>query len=293
MSIICRKNGYSTPSAIALKTISNTAPNDRPKKAWSLTLDANTENENMDEDPIYSTTAYEIRIVKTLCAFIAANVIILLSFALNRLQAAGIGLVHGYIMGMIMSYLIFGITCKKRDRRIILALGCGMLGFLAALDWRFETVLVLVCAVAVTAVSLWCLHRDRGKADGDYAAFREDDFDPAWFDTVIERIGEYPVWFPPDIGSRKRDRLSGRIVEVGMGLHHKYRGMVVAKIKAPSGFYLCHLSSLAPRPSMKCRSSLEIASRNAEPFCTVTLYWHEYGGYTVVSGKKDGLTDRY
>jgi hypothetical protein len=242
------------------------------------------ENENMVEDSIYYTTAYEIRIVKTLCAFIAANVIILLSFTLNRLQAAGLGLVHGYIMGMIMSYLVFGITCKKQDRRPILALGCGMLGFLAALDWRFETALVLICAVAITAVSLWCLHRDRGKADGDYAAFLEDDFDPTWFDTVIEGIGEYPVWFPPDIGSRKRNHLLGRIVAVDMGLHHKYRGMAVAKIEAESGVYLCPLSSLAPHLSMKCRGSLEIVSRTREPSCTVTLYWHEYGGCTVVSG---------
>jgi hypothetical protein len=244
------------------------------------------ENENMGEDPMYYTTAYENRIVKTLCAFIAANVIILLSFTLNRLQAAGLGLVHGYIMGMIMSYLVFGITCKKRDRRLILALGCGMLGFLAALGWRFETALVLICAVAVTAVSLWRFHRDRWKADGDYAAFLEDDYDPAWFDTVIEGIGEYPVLFPLDIRSRKQDRLSGRIVKVGMGLRHKYRGVAVAKVKAASGVYLCPFSSLVPRPSMRCRGSLEIASRAGEPFCTVTLYWHEYGGYTVVSGER-------
>ncbi|MDR1429301.1 MAG: hypothetical protein LBI85_03345 [Spirochaetaceae bacterium] len=253
------------------------------EKYKGKTLDADMENENMDEDPVYYTTAYEIQIVKTLCVFIAANVIILLSFTLNRLQAAGLGLVHGYIMGMIMSYLVFGITCKKGDRRIVLVLGCGMLGFLAALDWRFETTLVLLCAVAITAVSLWCLRRDRGKADGDYAAFLEDDFDSAWFDAVVEDIGEYPVLFPLDIGNRKRDRLLGRIVEVGMGLHHKYRGIAVAKIKAPSGFYLCPLSSLVPRPSMKCRGSLEIASRTGELSCTVTLYWHEYGSYTVVS----------
>jgi hypothetical protein len=282
MSIICRKNRYTTPFAIALKTTSNTAPNGRPKKAWSLILDVNTENRI--EEPVYYTTAYEIRIVKTLCALIAANVIILLSFTLNRLQAAGLGLVHGYIMGMIMSYLVFGITCKKRNRHIIIALGCGMLGFLAVLNWRFETVIVLICAVAVTAASLWRLSRDRGKAGGDYAAFLEDDFDPAWFDTVIEGIGEYPVLFPPDMGNRKKDRLLGRIAEVGMGLRHKYRGVAVAKVKADSGVYLCPLSSLVPNPSMKCRGSLEIASRTEDPFSTVTLYWHEYGGYTVVSG---------
>jgi hypothetical protein len=43
--------------------------------------------ETMTENPVYYTTAYEIRIVKTLCAFIAANGIILLSFPRNRLQA--------------------------------------------------------------------------------------------------------------------------------------------------------------------------------------------------------------
>jgi multisubunit Na+/H+ antiporter MnhB subunit len=258
------------------------------KKPWSLILSANEAYNSMTEDPVYYTTAYEIRIVKTLCAFIAANGIILLSFTLNRLQAAGLGVVHGYIMGMILSYLVFGITCKKRNRRVIIALGCGMLGFLAALEWRFETGLVLLCSLLTVAAALWCLRRDKGKADGDYAAFLEDDFDHTWFDVVIADIGHYPVWFPRDIGSGKRDRLSGRIVEVGMGLHHKYRGMEVAKIEASSGFYLClcPLASLIPDPSMKCRGSVEIASCTGENPCTVTLYWHEYGGYTVVSGRK-------
>jgi hypothetical protein len=73
------------------------------------------------------------------------------SFTLNRFQAAGLGVVHGYIMGMIMSYLVFGITCKKQDRRIIIALGCGMLGFLSALDWWFETVLILSCSLLTVA----------------------------------------------------------------------------------------------------------------------------------------------
>jgi hypothetical protein len=123
-----------------------------------------------------------------------------------------------------------------------------------------------------------------GKADGDYAAFLEDDFDNTWFDVVIEDIGHYPVWFPRDIGNGKRDRLSGRIVEVGMGLCHKYRGVAVAKIKASSGMYLCPLSSLVPNPFMKCRGSVEITSRTGKNSCAVTLYWHEYGGYTVVSG---------
>jgi hypothetical protein len=158
-----------------------------------------------------------------------------------------------------------------------------MLGFLSALDWRFETVLILSCSLLTVAAALWCLYRDKGKADGDYAAFLEDDFDRSWFDFVIEGISDYPVLFPQDIGNRKGDRLSGRIVEVGMGLHHKYRGVAVAKIKTSSGFYLCPLSSLVPNPSMKCRGSAEIAVRTGDKPSTVTLYWHEYGGYTVIS----------
>jgi hypothetical protein len=75
--------------------------------------------------------------------------IILLSFSLNRLQATGLGVVHGYIMGMILAYQIFGITCKKRNRRLIIALGCGMLGLLAALEWRFETMLILFCSLLI------------------------------------------------------------------------------------------------------------------------------------------------
>jgi hypothetical protein len=250
------------------------------KKLWSLTLDAKTDT--MTESPVYYTTAYEIRIVKTLCAFIAANGIILFSFTLNRLQAAGLGVIHGYIMGMLLSYLVFGITCKKRNRRIIAALGIGMFGLLAVLDWRFETVLVLFCSLLAVAAALWRLYRDKGETDGDYAAFLGDDFDRTWFDFVIEGIDGYPVLFPQDIGNHKGDRLSGRIVEMGMGLHHKYRGIAVAKIEAPSGFYLCPLSSLVPNPSMKRRGSVEIAARTRENPCIVTLYWHEYGGYTVV-----------
>jgi hypothetical protein len=238
----------------------------------------------MTDSPVYYTTTYEIRIVKTLCALIAANGIILLSFTLNRLQAAGLGVIHGYVMGMILSYQVFGITGRKRNRRIVIALGCGLMGLLAALDWRIETALALFCSLLTMAATLRCLYRDQGKADGDYAAFLEDDFDRAWFDVVIEDIGKYPVLFPPDMGSRKRDRLPGKIVEVGMGLRHKYRGVAVAKIKASSGFYLCPLSSLIPNPSMKCRGSVEIAARTGGQPCTVTFYWHEYGGYSVVSG---------
>jgi hypothetical protein len=239
----------------------------------------------MAESPVYYTTAYEIRIVKTLCAFIAANVIILLSFTLNRLQAAGLGVVHGYIMGMVLSYQVFGITCKKRNRRIVIALGIVMLGFFAVLGWRIETALVLFCSLLTAAAALWCLYRDKGKADGDYAAFLEDDYDRTWFDVVIEDIDKYPVLFPPDMGNRKGDHLPGNILEVGMGLRYKYRGIAVAKIKAPSDFYLCPLSSLVPNPSMKCRGSAVIASRTGEKPCTVTFYWHEYGGYTVISGR--------
>jgi hypothetical protein len=120
------------------------------------------------------------------------------SFTLNRFQAAGIGIIHGYIMGMIMSYLVFGITCKKQDRRIIIALGCGMLGFFLDLDWWFEIVLILSCSLLTVVARPRCLYRDKGKADGDYGVFLEGDFDRSWFDFVIEGISDYPILFPPE-----------------------------------------------------------------------------------------------
>jgi hypothetical protein len=86
------------------------------------------------------------------------------------------------------------------------------------------------------------------------------------------------------MGNCKRDRLSGRIMGVGMDIHHKYWEMAVVKIEASSVFYLYPLSRLIPNPSMKYRGSVEIAARTGENLCTVTLYWHEYGGYTIVSG---------
>jgi hypothetical protein len=53
------------------------------------------------------------------------------------------------------------------------------------------------------------------------------------------------------MGSHKRDLLPGRIVEVGRGLHHKHRGVAVAKIEVSSGFYLCLLSGMVPNPSIE------------------------------------------
>jgi hypothetical protein len=245
------------------------------------------EREEGIEIPFYYTTAYEIRVAKTLCLFIAANMIFLLSFTPTRLQAAGIGLAHGYIMGMVMSYLIFGITRDKRDRFITTAVSIGILSFLSALSWRIETALVILYSLLILAVTLRCLRRDKGRANGDYSAFSDDDYDRNWFDFVVGNIGDYPVLFPPDIGNRKGDRLPGRIVEAGMGLRDKYRGLPVAKVETPWGFYLCPLSSLVPLPSAKNRSSsVEKASRRGKNPCTVTLHRYEYGGHTVVSWGK-------
>jgi hypothetical protein len=63
-------------------------------------------------------------------------------------------------MGMILSYQVFGITCKRRNRRIVIGLGCGVLGILAVMDWRIETALVLFCSPFTMAAALRCLHRD-------------------------------------------------------------------------------------------------------------------------------------
>jgi hypothetical protein len=72
------------------------------------------------------------------------------------------------------------------------------------------------------------------------------------------------------------------VMAVGMGLKGKYQGFPVAKIKADSKLYLCPLADLVPNPRLKCRGSIMIASRKGENPCEVTLYWHEYGGYTGV-----------
>jgi hypothetical protein len=142
----------------------------------------------------------------------------------------------------------------------------------------------LICALTVAGISLWCLYRDRGKVDGDYAAFLEDDFDQAWFDVVIEGISEYPVLFPPDIEPQAGPPAGE---DSGYGPASQVPGgAAVAKIKTSSGFWLCPLSSLVSNPSIKCRGSAEIATRTGGNPCTVTLYWHEYGGYTAVVREK-------
>ncbi|MDR1107520.1 MAG: hypothetical protein LBL19_00635, partial [Spirochaetaceae bacterium] len=178
------------------------------------------------------------------------------------------------------------ITCGKGDRFITVAASTGILSPFAFFSWRVESALILSYSVLLLAASLYCLKRDKGKANGDYSAFSENDYDRNWFDFVIENIGDYPVLFPPDIRSRKGDYLSGRIADVGMGLRNKYQGIAVAGIEADSGFYLCPLSSLVPGKSVKIRGSVKIAARTGKNPCTVTFYRYEYGGHTVVSGAK-------
>jgi hypothetical protein len=63
---------------------------------------------------------------------------------------------------------------------------------------------------------------------------------------IIEGIDGYPVLFLQNIGSQKRNRRSGSIIEVEIGLHHKYWGITTVKVEASSVFYLRPLSSLAP-----------------------------------------------
>jgi hypothetical protein len=154
---------------------------------------------------------------------------------------------------------------------------------MAILDWRFEMYFTIFCSLFITVVFLiiiTCL--EKGKASGDYATFSDKDFDNSYFDFVHEFIQDYPVFFPLGVSHYKRDRLSGSIIEVGMGIRDKYQGIPVAKIKTDSGYYLCPLDKLIPNPQMKCRGSIVIASREQENQCTVTLYWDEYTGNTEV-----------
>jgi hypothetical protein len=50
------------------------------------------------------------------------------------------------------------------------------------------------------------------------------------------------------------------------------------------------MASLIPNPRLKNRGSMVIASKKGEDLCEITLYWHEYGGYTRATMAK--RTDR-
>jgi hypothetical protein len=162
-------------------------------------------------------------------------------------------------MGMIMSYLVFGITCKKRGCRIITALGCGILGLLAALDWKMETALVMICALAVTGVSLWCLYWDRREADGDYAAFLEDDLDQAWLDFVIKGISEYLVLFSPGYREPQAGHPDGENSRSGDGPALQVTGSGGSKDKDIFGFLSLPAFQQGPQSIHEVPGSVEIA----------------------------------
>jgi hypothetical protein len=222
-----------------------------------------------------------------------ANFIIIKTFTVGIVFAIGLGIIHGFILGTIFSYLVYGITCKKRNKNVINGIGEIIFGLISILNWRFEMCTMMLCSFFISVFLLIILHLEKGKAIGDYTAFSDKDFDNLWFDFIHESIQAYPVFFPLDAGHHKRDRSTGCVVEVGMGIRNKYQDIPVAKIKGDSGYYLCPLDKLIPNPQMKCRGSVVIASKERDFPCTVTLFWDEYTGYTEVKfiknimGKED------
>lgn len=237
----------------------------------------------MDDSTVYYTSAYEKRIVKVLFLFCLINLVIVRAFSFSTIIAAAVlGLIHGYIIGMIMSYLVYGITCNKRNKHIINGIGTVIFGFLAMLDWRIEIYFAMFCSMLIFVPFAVFLNFKDYKADGDYADFSENDFDSTWFDFIHADISDFSVDFPIDIGTCKKDRLSGTIVAVGMGIKDKYQGMPVAKIRADNSMYLCPLERLIPTQIFKIRGSEVVASRQGKLGCEVTFSWYEYGGYSKI-----------
>jgi hypothetical protein len=233
---------------------------------------------------VYYTSAYEKRIIKALCALMTATFILVRQFSLPPVPAFALSVIHGYIQGMIISYFVYGVTCLKRRKWIFNGIGALLFMVMAVLDRRFEMYFMTVCSLLEILGLLIVTRLARGEFSGDYASFRDTDYNLAWFDYVNPDLGLYPVLFPRDITRYKRDRLSGCMVAVGMGLRNKYRGRPVAKIKTDSGLYLCPMADLIPNPRLKCRGLAVIASKKGEPPCKVTMHWHEYGGYTKITG---------
>jgi hypothetical protein len=236
----------------------------------------------INDTVIYYTSAYEGRIIKALCAVMLAAFVLVRLFEFHPFSAIGLSIIHGYIQGMIVSYLVYGVTCPKRHKWIYTGVGILLFMVLAVLDRRFEQYFMIACSLLEILGLFVGTRLAHGEFSGDNASFRDTDYDLTWFDYVNPDIERYPVLFPRDITKYKRDRLSGRIIGVGMGLRNKYRGFPVAKIKAGSGLYLCPMADLIPNPRLKCRGTAVIASREGENPCEITLYWHEYGGYTAV-----------
>jgi hypothetical protein len=231
---------------------------------------------------VYYTSAYEERIIKALCAVMAATFVMVSLFAVYPLPAIGMAIIHGYILGMTGSYSVYGVTCPGRQKWIYNSVGALLFVILAVLDRRIEMYVMTACSLLEILGWFIGTRLAHGEFSGDNAPFRDADYDPAWFDYVNPDLELYPVLFPGDITGYRRDRLSGRITGVGMGLRYKYRGLPVAKIQADSGLYLCPLKDVIPNRRLKCRGSAVIASREGDTPCEVTFYWHEYGGYTVV-----------
>jgi hypothetical protein len=237
---------------------------------------------NMNDTGIYYTSAYEKRIIIALGTVILATFVLTRLFVFHQLQAIGLSVIHGYIQGMIVSYFVYGVTCPKRYKWIYNGIGTLLFVVMAVLDRRFQIHFMILISLLEVLFLLIGDHLIHWEFSGDNASFRDTDYDITWFDYVNPDLERYPILFPRDIAKYRRDRLSGVIVAVGMGLRYKYQGLPVAEIRADSGLYLCPLQDVIPNPRLKCRGSAVIASREGDAPCEVTLHWHEYGGYTVV-----------
>jgi hypothetical protein len=200
----------------------------------------------LDGNPAGFPAAYKILIAKTLCTLIAA------------------GVMRCRVTGMIPGRRVFRTNYGKRGRGVAIAAGTGMPGSPAA-PRRFETTLILPCSLPAAA-ALWRLCRDKGKAGGGRAAFREDGFYRARFNAAIGGTGKYPALFSRGMGEKR-----GRASATGTGGRQERRFFRVS-------------SRPVPRSSVKCRALAETASLTGEKRCTVTLCRHGYCYCTVVPG---------
>jgi hypothetical protein len=213
-----------------------------------------------------------------------------------------IALLQGYIFGMAVGYIQFGTTAPIRKKLPGITL-CVILFYLL-LSWNWEKGMYCISTVLLLFYifwALWYLGSAKNFA-GNNSHFAEDDIDTSWFDFVYNRLSEFSVLFPLDIGNYKKDRTVGHIMYIGLATAGKYAGQPVALITSKGKQYLCLLSQIIPNQyqnegevgliDMRTQKRTVIigiketecgTSFPKELICEVLFQWYQYGEGCSVS----------
>jgi hypothetical protein len=191
------------------------------------------------------TSSKTLRLICGILIILAANI---LSFELRREQAEKMlypvlfVIIHGYILGTIVCYVLYGVNRGKKFERVIT--GWVMYALLAVI-LLFSNMIILPILSGVYVSLLLCLiFILKFKINGDNKIRGPFGFDDLYFTYVNEKVYGLEVYFPLDRENCRLDRGKGRIKGIGKITGGKYKGNYGVLIQLKHDVYLCPVDQI-------------------------------------------------